>query len=533
MEEKNIVIGGAWPYANSDMHLGHIAGLISGDVLARYFRAKGYNVMYVSGTDCHGTPITERAKREHKSPKEIATYYDERDGETLKKFQFSYNLYTNTDTDFHKKECMEIFKKIYDNGYIYEKIEPQPYCENCKKFLSDREIQITCPKCGTETKAEQCDGCQYVPTIEDMEDGICLECGANTVLRDNKNLYLALSKFQKEIEVHTEKVNSIWRPNAKNETNKYLKQGLVDRAVTRDLDWGVDVPVEGYENKRMYVWIEAVLGYITATKKYCEDNNLDWKKFWKEGNNTHIYMVHGKDNIVFHSIIFNALMLATKENYHLVDTIVSSEYLNINDEKISKSKGNGIPALELLEKYNVDALRFHLINNGPEKKDSNFTMDSFIATNNGELLNKFGNLVNRTLKFKGMEEIPTGKLESDVSEKIKETYQKVGELIENLEFKEASSIAMELVEFANKYYDDRKPWIQKKEDIEGFNDTIYNCATIIANLSNIFEPFMPVVCEKIRNYLQIEKCNWNMIELNSNIKLDNIEPLFTRIDVTI
>ena len=530
MQEKNIVIGGAWPYANSDLHLGHIAGLISGDVLARYFRAKGYNVVFVSGTDCHGTPITERAKKEHKSPKEIAEYYDKRDRETLSKFNFSYDLYTNTDTDFHRKEVMEMFKKIYDNGYIYEKIEPQPYCENCKKFLSDREIQITCPKCGTQTKAEQCDGCQYVPTIDDMKDGICLECGAKTVLKDNKNLYLALSKFQDLIAKHTEESNKLWRANAKNETSKYLKQGLVDRAVTRDLDWGVDIPVDGYENKKMYVWIDAVLGYITATKKWCEDNGKNWEDFWKEGNNNEIYMVHGKDNIVFHSIILNALLLAMKENYHLVDVIVSSEYLNINDEKISKSKGNGIPAIEIVEQYNPDTLRFHLINNGPEKKDSNFTIDSLVATNNGELLNKFGNLVNRTLKFKGIEEVLVGTLDKEVETKIDETYRKVGENIEKLELKEASDIAMKLVEFANKYYDEKQPWVQKKENMDEFNNTIYNCTVIIANLSNIFEPFMPETCEKIREYLKLGKCEWKRIELNSNIKLENIQPLFNRID---
>lgn len=530
MEKKNIVIGGAWPYGNSDIHLGHIAGLISGDVLARYFRAKGNEVVFVSGTDCHGTPITERAKKEKKSPKEIAEYYDQRDRQALEKFHFSYDLYTNTDTDFHKNEVMKMFEKMYKNGYIYEKIEPQAYCEKCGKFLSDREIQITCPKCGTETKAEQCDGCQYVPTIEDMEGGICLECGSKTVLRDNKNLYLALSKFQKEIEEHTENSSSLWRLNAKNETNKYLKQGLVDRAVTRDLDWGVDIPVEGYENKKMYVWIEAVLGYITATQKWCEDNGKDWKQFWKAGNNNEIYMVHGKDNIVFHSIIFNALLLAMEDNYHLVDNIVSSEYLNINDEKISKSKGNGIPAIELVENYPADSLRFHLINNGPEKKDSNFTIESFVATNNGELLNKFGNLVNRTLKFKGIEEICVGKSDEVVTTKIQETYEKVGAAIEKLEFKEASDIAMQLVEFANKYYDDKQPWIQKKEDIEEFHNTIYNCTTIIANLSNIFEPFMPEVCEKIRGYLKLGKNSWKMIELKENIKLESIEPLFSRIE---
>ena len=526
---KNILIGGAWPYANSDLHLGHIAGLISGDVLARYFRLKGYNVMYVSGTDCHGTPITERAKKEKKTPKEIAEYYHKRDKETLEKFDFSYDLYTNKETDLHKEEAMKIFKKIYDNGYIYEKIEPQSFCEHCNKFLSDRELQITCPKCGQVTKAEQCDNCQYVPTIEDMKNGICLECGSKTILKDNKNLYLELSKFQKDIEKYVEENNSLWRVNAKNETAKYLKQGLVDRAVTRDLDWGVDIPLDGYDKKKMYVWIEAVLGYITATMGRCKETGMNWEEFWKNEYNPTIYMVHGKDNIVFHSIIFNALLLAMKEDFHLVNTIVSSEYLNINDEKISKSKGNGTPAIELIEKYGVDSLRFHLINNGPEKKDSNFTIDALIATNNGELLNKFGNLVNRTLKFKELETVPNGKLDEEIKSKIEETYKLVGECIEKLEFKEATDIAMNLVEIANKYYDEQKPWIQKRENIEEFNNTIYTCSTIIANLSNIFEPFMPSACEKLRKYLNINNKTWNLVKPESGVRLENIEPLFTRI----
>ena len=525
---KNILIGGAWPYANSDLHLGHIAGLISGDILARYYRIKGHNEMTVYENEYHGKPNKEKTKKEKKNPKDIAEYYHNRDKETLEKFNFSYDLYTNTDTEFHKQEVMKMFKKMYDNGYIYEKIEAQAFCEKCNKFLSDRELQITCPKCGQETKAEQCDNCGYVPVIEDMKDGLCLECKTKTVLKDNKNLYLALSKFQKDIENYVEENDSLWRVNAKNETNKYLKQGLVDRAVTRDLDWGVDIPVEGYETKKMYVWIEAVLGYITATMKKCEELGENWEEFWKEEYNPTIYMVHGKDNIVFHSIIFNALLLAMKDNYHLVNTIVSSEYLNINDEKISKSKGNGIPAIELIEKYNVDSLRFHLINNGPEKKDSNFTEDALIATNNGELLNKFGNLVNRTLKFKELEEIPNGQLDENIKEKIEETYKLVGENIEKLEFKEASSIAMELVETANKYYDEQKPWIQKKENIEEFNNTIYTCAVIIANLSNIFEPFMPNACEKIRKYLNIENKTWNLIQPKIGLKLENIEPLFSR-----
>ena len=233
MEKRNIVIGGAWPYANSSLHLGHIAGLISGDVLARFYRLKGDNVMYVSGSDCHGTPITERAKKEGKEPSEIANQYHEK--------------------------LKELVRKLYDNGYIYEKIEPQAYCEHCNKFLSDREIKLTCPVCKEETKGDQCDNCLHVPTVDELKKGYCIECGNKTIEKDNKNLYIKLSAFQKQIEEHTAKVNHEWRINAQNETNKYLKQGLLDRAVTRDLTWGVDVPVDGYEAKKLYVWIDAVL----------------------------------------------------------------------------------------------------------------------------------------------------------------------------------------------------------------------------------------------------------------------------------
>jgi len=530
-EEKYIVIGGAWPYANSLLHLGHVAGLISGDILARYFRSKGYQVAFVSGSDCHGTPITQRAKKEGKSPKEIAEYYDGKAREMLEAMEFSYDLYTNTDTDFHKQECMKIFQQIYENEYIYEKLEPQAYCEKCGKFLSDRDVQIICPACGTETKADQCDGCGRVPNVEDLKGGTCLICGTKTVEKDNKNLYFALSKFQKEIEEHTKEVNHDWRINAKNETAKYLKEGLLDRAVTRDLDWGVDIPLPNYEDKKMYVWIEAVLGYITATKKWCEGNGLNWEDFWKKSEHNKVYMVHGKDNIVFHSIILNGLLLAMKDNYRLVDTIVSSEYLNVNDEKISKSKGNGTPALELAKEYNADSLRFHLINNGPEKKDSNFTIDNYITTHNNEILNKFGNLVNRTLKFKGLETLPQGKMNEEMEQKTKEAYEKVGQAIEKIEFKEATDLVMDLVEAANKFYDTEEPWKQKKEDEEGFANTIYTCTNIIANLANLFEPFMPASSKKLREYLHLPENKWEYVTVTDleAIELTKIEPLFTRI----
>ena len=446
-------------------------------------------------------------------------------------FTFSYDLFSSTDTDYHKEKVKILFRKLYDNGYIYEKIEPQCFCEKCNKFLADREVVLTCPECGEETKGDQCDKCLHVPTSEELIGGNCIVCGSKTVQRDNKILYLRLPDFQKEIEAHTAEVEGNWRVNARNETRKYLKQGLVERAVTRDLDWGVEIPVDGYEDKRMYVWIDAVLGYLTDTMRVCEERGLDWEDFWKEGRDNKIYMCHGKDNIVFHSIILNALLLGQKENYHLVDTIVSTEYLNYNDQKFSKSKKIGITALEALDIYPIDSLRYHLVSNGPEKKDTNFTPEDFVATHNGELLNKFGNLVNRTLKFKGLEKIKVGTIDSELKEEIEKTYSEVSELIERLEFREATNRIMSLVEKANKYYDTQEPWKQIKENEEAFNNTIFTCANIIANLSNLFSPIMPTTTDKIREYLELPEAKWEPIYLENEIDLTNknIDPLFERI----
>ena len=523
-----VLIGGAWPYSNYKLHLGHAAGLIGGDLLARYHRAKGDDVLYVSGSDCHGTPITERAKKEGISPAEISEKYHESFVEAFKALNFSYDLYTKTETPYHKEKVMEIVKKIYDNGYIYEKIEPQAYCEHCQKFLADRELQIVCPNCGRVTKCDSCD-CGYVPTEKDQENATCTECGASVVRRDNKNLYIALSKLQPEIEKYVEANKGKWRINAQNETEKYLKEGLRDRAITRDLSWGIDVPVPGYEDKKLYVWIEAVLGYVTACMKICEERGLNWEDYWKN-DDCRIYMVHGKDNITFHSIIFPGLLLSLEDGMKIPDVIVSSEYLNFNDEKISKSKGNAKPVKEFCDEYNSDTVRFHLINNGPEKKDTSFNVIDYVTCHNNEITNKYGNFVNRTLKFKGICEIPAGKMDDEVRDLIKKAYNEVGEDIERLEFKEASSKVIRLIEDANKYYDERKPWVQFKENIEEFNNTIYTCAVLIANISNLMEPFMPASSARVREWLKLNKATWNYCEVETGLSLENVDVLFTKFD---
>ena len=522
-----VLIGGAWPYANYKLHLGHVAGLIGGDILARYHRAKGDEVIYVSRSDCHGTPITERAKQEGTSPLEICNKYHKFFVESFNKLNFSYDLYTLTETEYHKEKVKEIIKKIYDNRAIYEKIEPQAYCERCKKFEADRELQLICPSCGNLTKGDCCD-CGYTPTEQDLLNASCRECGSKVIQKNNKNLYISLSKMQDEIKEFVAKNKSKWRINAQNETEKYLREGLRDRAITRDLSWGIDVPVDGYDDKKLYVWIEAVLGYVTAAMKICEERGLDWEDYWKRADR--VYMVHGKDNIVFHSIIFPALLLSLKEDFCLPDVIVSSEYLNFNNEKASKSKGNAISAIDVADKLNADTIRFHLISNGPERKDTNFSLSEYVETHNNEITNKYGNFVNRTLKFKGISELPKGKLNDNIRTIIEEAYVQIGECIEKLEFKEAANKAIRLIDEANKYYDEQKPWIKFKENIDEFNDIIFTCATLIANIANIMEPFMPESSAKIREFFGIDKPRWQFVEVNPGIKLDNVEVLFTRFD---
>ena len=523
---RNILIGGAWPYANSSLHLGHLASLLPGDVLARYYRENGDNVVYISGTDCHGTPITQRAKKEGTTAKEIAETYNEEFSQTFKNMGFSYELYGKTEDEYHKTNVQKMIRRMYNNGYIYEKEDKQPFCERCNRFLADRELKLICPVCGLESKGDQCD-CGYIPTEDDFDSAICVECGEKVYLKKNKNLYIALSKLQPQIEQYFMQKSYNWRLNSIKETEKYLKEGLKDRAITRDLDWGVDVPIEGYENKKMYVWIEAVLGYITMAQKYCEENGLDWNNFWKN-NNSRIYMVHGKDNIIFHSIILPALLLAMDDNYQLPDIMVSSEYLNINSEKISKSKGNGITVNDMIKNYNSDTLRYFLIANGPERKDSNFSLEDYITVHNSEITNKYGNLVNRTLNFKGIDYIPNGHMDLDIDSMIEKTYQEVSKYIEKAEFKKATSSIMNLVEYGNKYYDERKPWEQKKNDLKSFNDTIYTCANLIANLSNLYEPFMPSSSEAIRKYLEIKEATWHKISIKPNIKIENVQMIFKK-----
>ena len=525
--KKNILIGGAWPYANYKLHIGHISALLPGDIIARYFRLKGDNVVFVSGTDCHGTPTTITAKKEGVTPYDIAKKYHEFDKTDMKRIGISYDLYAATMDEEHKTEVQRMFKLIYDNNYIYEKEEEQDYCDTCKIFLSDREIEGTCPHCKETTKGDQCEHCLIV--IDVLQDKNCSICKKTTVLKNNKHLYFSLSKFQKELEKYINKNLSNWRKNAQNETNKFLKLGLIDRAATRQLDWGVDVPIDGYEDKKIYVWIEAVMGYLTTCKRVCGN---DYENFITDSN-TISYYIHGKDNIVFHTIIFPALIMAMRNNYNLPNYIISSEYLNMKDEKMSKSKGNLMTLDEMLNLYDADTIRYNLILNGPEKKDVNFSVEDLVTTHNKFLVGVIGNFINRNLsfivkKFDGI--IKEGNIDKNIINKTKELYNDVGNLIAKGELRAALELVTEYAILGNKFYDESEPWIKVKDNIEEFNNITYTCVYMMANLSNLLYPFIPEAANKIKKMLNITNFNWEEINITGDIKINSLELLFNRIE---
>ncbi len=529
---RNILIGGAWPYANNSLHIGHLCALLPGDVIARYFRRNGDNVIYVSGTDSHGTPITVRAKKEGINPKDIATKYHEEFVKNFNDLDFSYDLYTNTMTDYHKKWVQHYLKEIDKNGYIYKKEEEQDFCPKCNTFLSDREIIGTCPHCGGLAKGDQCDSCLVTLNAKEVLDKECSFCKTKTILKTNTHLYFSLSKFQTDIQKLINNNKNVWRNNALKETEKFLSIGLIDRALTRQLDWGVEVPFEGFDDKRVYVWFEAVMGYITTARKVAEEKGIDFDKFITD-KNLISYYAHGKDNIPFHTVIFPALLSAIDKNMNLPNQIISCEYVNMNNEKMSKSKGNLISVNELTSMFNKDSIRYYMIANGPETKDINFNLEDFVTIHNKFLVGVFGNFVNRNLsylnkKFDG--NVPNGIVDNEIKNLTVATYAKVGELIEQGKLRLALETAINYVMAGNKYYDDQKPWVQVVENIEDFNNTTYTCVYMMANMANLFSPFIPSTCEKIQDKLGLDKdvC-WGEVSIGKDLKVLNNELLFERL----
>lgn len=525
-----VLIGNAWPYSSSSIHIGRFSAWISGDILARYFREKGDEVIFVSGSDCHGTPIIMKAKEMNKTPREISNYYHEEFKAYFKKANMSFDVYGKTDSKFHHDVVKKLIKNLYNNGYIYEKVFSQFYCEECKEFLEDKMIEGICPYCGGNARGDQCEDCLEILEPDDLIDIKCKACHKKPIKKENKHLFFKLSAFDERISDLLHKDGSYWREDSIRITKRYIKEGLRDKAITRTLDWGVDVPFEGFEDKKIYVWIDAIMGYISAVYKVAKSRNEDFREYFNS-ENSRIYFVHGKDNIPFHTVILPSILYGLNLGKSEI-RMISSQYINLEGKKFSAAKNYAIWMNYMFDKYDSDSIRYYLIANGAEQADSDFTWRSFINTHNKELLGIYGNFINRSLSFINNNfngELNNCGLNFDIKEKIDLLYEECGKSIEKGEFKVALNNIFDFIKYANQYFDYEKPWETIKSDTKACKDTLYNCVQIIANLSNLLEPFIPKSSKKIRGFLNIEKPVWNFIEIE-NIKVNNLRYLFKRIE---
>lgn len=524
-----ILIGSAWPYANGSLHIGHIAALLPADVLARYHRAKGDNVFFISGSDCHGTPVVFRAKQENKTPEHISDYYHNEFCQCFDKLGFSYDIYTKTSSEEHKSFVKDFHRKMYEGEYVFESNQPQAYCEKCKSYLVDRFVIGKCPSCGDNARGDQCDACGRVVEPQNLIDSKCSVCGETPNFKETKHLFIAITQLEDKLKSFIDS-HPKWRKNAIAFSNRYINEGLRNRAITRDLDWGIDVPKIGYEDKKIYIWAENVLGYLSASKIVANRRDESFEELW--GNNAKHYYVHGKDNIPFHTIILPALLFANGDSWHLPDEIISSEYLTLEGRKISTSQNYAIWVKDIVDRYNPDSIRYFLITNGPEKRDTDFSWREFINSNNSELLGAYGNFVNRSLTFifkyfEGV--VPAGTIDKQIEYKILDLFDTVGNNIEQGNFKDALDEIFEFVRNSNKYFDTEKPWITRNSDIFACNNTLFNCVQIIANVAILLNPFIPFSSQKVCSWLGINS-SWKPQYIARDYIIQEPHILFERID---
>ena len=525
---KRTTVTSALPYANGGVHIGHLAGVyVPADIYVRYLRLKGEEVMFIGGSDEHGVPVTMRARKEGITPQDVVDRYHKMIKDSFEKFGISFDVYSRTTSETHHKFASDFFRKLYDEGKLVEETSKQYYDEEAKQFLADRYITGECPHCHNEgAYGDQCEKCGRDLSPTELINPKSTISGSQPVLKETKNWYLPLNEYQEWLKQWILEGHKEWRPNVYGQCKSWLDMDLQPRAMTRDLDWGIPVPVEGAEGKVLYVWFDAPIGYISNTKELCESNPErwgTWQKWWQDEDTRLVHFI-GKDNIVFHCLIFPVMMKA-HGGYIMPDNVPANEFLNLENDKISTSRNWAIWLHEYLVDFpgKQDVLRYVLTANAPETKDNNFMWKDFQERNNSELVAIYGNFVNRALQLtkKYFNSIvpECGQLQDIDREAIKEfkdVKQKVEQLLDQFKFRDAQKEAMNLARIGNKYITDCEPWKVAKTDMERVKTILYICLQLSANLSIAFEPFLPFSSKKLRDMLNLKECNWEQLG-NTNI----------------
>ena len=514
-KKKRHLVTAALIYANGPIHIGHLAGCyIPSDLYVRFLRLKGEDVKFISGTDEHGVPITIKARDENKSPQEVVDYYYKLIENSFNEFGISFDIFSRTSKEIHHKTSSEFFLNLYEKGIFQEITSSQYYDEKENQFLSDRYITGVCP-CGDNDNAygDQCEICGKTLSPMDLKNPKSSLSGNAPILRETKNWYLPMDKLQGNIEkyINTKKD---WKSNVIGQCKSWLNDGLKPRAMTRDLDWGVSVPVKDADGKVLYVWFDAPIGYITATKELDADN---WEKYWKDEETSLVHFI-GKDNIVFHTIIF-PMMLMEHGDYILPENVPANEFMNLEGEKISTSRNWAVWLHEYLKDFpNMqDELRYCLITNLPENKDSDFSWKDFQNKNNNELVAILGNYINRVFvlcdKFfdKKVPKLSEKDIDKEIFQELNALKLKIESSIQKFKFREAMSFVIDVARLGNKYLTDTEPWKIFKDNPERVKDIIHNSVQIVANISILCEPFLPFTSNKIKGHLNVSDLNWNNI----------------------
>lgn len=517
-EIKRYTVTSALPYANGPIHIGHLAGVyIPADIYVRFLRANGRDVLFIGGSDEHGVPITIRARKEGLTPQQVVDKYHGIIKQSFEELGISFDVYSRTSAPIHHETASAFFRKLYDNNQFIEKESEQYYDEEAKHFLADRYITGTCPRCGNERAyGDQCESCGSTLNATDLINPKSALSGNIPVMKETKHWYLPLDQYESWLkEWILESHRNDWKTNVYGQCKSWLDSGLQPRAVTRDLDWGVKVPVEGAEGKVLYVWFDAPIGYISATREWSENTGKDWQPYWKSDDTKLVHFI-GKDNIVFHCIIFPA-MLKAEGSYILPNNVPANEFLNLEGDKISTSRNWAVWLHEYLIDLpgKQDVLRYTLAANAPETKDNDFTWKDFQTRNNSELLAIFGNFVNRTLvlthKYFGGEVPELGEMSDTDRTAIEEMSlfpERISASIENYRFREALNEMMNLARLGNKYLTETEPWKNFATNPERVKTNLYISLQICANLSILCEPFLPFTSQKLLNMLNISLFPW-------------------------